>query len=96
MLSVLVLVPTIALALPLQGQDQEVAHSSRREAWDQLEGETVNMLDAIVQLMTGSGEFDRHVDKTVFSSKVHSNPQELFVQAEYMHELHLSRPLGRE
>ena len=38
-----------------------MACKDTREARDQLEGETVNMLNAIVQLMTGSGEFDRHI-----------------------------------
>jgi len=52
---VMLLVPAmvvVVVAMPLTGQDMALDTV-------ELEGETVNMLDAIVQLMQGGGEFDR-------------------------------------
>ena len=55
----LVLAPAIALALPWEGRGNGLAPAIVVRHWEQLEGETVNMLDAMVQLMQGGGEFDR-------------------------------------
>ena len=52
---VLLLVPTMVVAMPLAGQHKILDTDMVVE----LEGETVNMLDAMVQLMQGGGEFDR-------------------------------------
>jgi len=52
---VLLLVPAMVVAMPFTGQDKALDTAMVVE----LEGETVNMLDAIVQLMQGGGEFDR-------------------------------------
>jgi len=56
---ILVLAPAIALALPWEGRGNGLAPAIVVRHWEQLEGETVNMLDAMVQLMQGGGEFDR-------------------------------------
>ena len=77
----LLLVPAMVVAMPLAGQDKVQDTALVVE----LEGETVNMLDAMMQLMQGGGEFDRHV----FSTKLHVLVQELLVQAEHLHELNL-------
>ena len=58
---VLFLVPTMVVAMPLAGQHKVLDTDMVVE----LEGETVNMLDAMVQLMQGGGEFDRQ-DGTCF------------------------------
>ena len=58
---VLLLVPTMVVAMPLAGQHKVLDTDMVVE----LEGETVNMLDAMVQLMQGGGEFDRQ-DGTCF------------------------------
>merc|ERR1711942_237642 len=52
---VLLLVPTMVVAMPLADQHKVLDTDMVVE----LEGETVNMLDAMVQLMQGGGEFDR-------------------------------------
>jgi len=52
---VLMLVPTMVVAMPLAGQHKVLDTDKVVD----LEGETVNMLDAMVQLMQGGGEFDR-------------------------------------
>merc|ERR1711970_598981 len=51
----LLLVPAMVVAMPLAGQDQALDTAMVVE----LDGETVNMLDAMMQLMQGGGEFDR-------------------------------------
>ena len=82
----LLLVPAMVVAMPVSGQDKALDTAMVVE----LEGETVNMLDAIVQLMQGGGEFDRQ-DETCFFfySNMHLLVQVLLVQAEHLHELHL-------
>ena len=54
-------VMAMVVAMPLAGQHKILDTDMVVE----LEGETVNMLDAMVQLMQGGGEFDRQ-DGTCF------------------------------
>ena len=53
---VLVLLPVLTVGLPWGWRDGALVVGEEQV---QLEGETVNMLDAMVQLMEGGGEFDR-------------------------------------
>ena len=59
----LVLAPVLAHSLPWGWRDDDPALVLGEQHGVLLERETVNMLDAIVQLMEGGGEFDRNVWK---------------------------------
>ena len=58
----LVLAPVLAHSLPWGWRDGDPALVQGEQHGVLLEGETVNMLDAIMQLMEGGGEFDRKDD----------------------------------
>ena len=63
----LVLAPVLAHSLPWGWRADDPALVLGEQHGVLLEGETVNMLDAIMQLMEGGGEFDRNVDEIVLS-----------------------------
>ena len=83
---VLLLVPTMVVAMPLAGQHKTLDTDMVVE----LEGETGNMLDAMVQLMQEVRSLTGKMELVFNTKLLQVLFQELLVQAVHLHEHHLS------